>query len=182
MQADTDDGSDRNSGDWGEHHSGVGHNDDEAKGHNDYEGQAPKPKPKPVLTCAKTHAYAGHQSSDCVAVNNVVAIAHTTVTATWTPSSTPLGNSICAAVSIKNHNSSTISYNDLYWTLQTPSGEVVDGNFQGSPDLGSGNIVGGGTASGNVCFDDPGQTGTYVGIYKPDPFNSDRGIWLFPGT
>ena len=35
----------------------------------------------------------------------------------------------------------------------------------------------GGSASGNVCFDDPGQTGTYVGIYK-DPLNPTRGIWL----
>jgi Domain of unknown function (DUF4352) len=141
----------------------------------------PKPKPK-VLKCAKRHAYHGHQSSDCVAVNNVVAIANTTVTATWSKSTNILGSSICAAVTVKNHNSSTITYNDLYWTLQTPSGEVVNANFEGSPDLGSGSIIGGGSASGNVCFDDPGQTGTYVGIYKPDPFNSDRGIWLFPGT
>jgi hypothetical protein len=117
-----------------------------------------------------------------VAVNGVVAIANTTVTATWSKSTGILGPSICAAVTIKNHNSSTITYNDLYWSLQTPSGEVVNTNFQGSPELGSGNIVGGGTATGNVCFDDPGQSGTYVGIYKPDPFNSDRGIWLFPGT
>jgi hypothetical protein len=143
----------------------------------------PKPKPKPkVLKCAKTTAYRGHQSSDCAAVNNVVAIANTTVTATWSKSANALGAEICAAISIKNHNSSTITYSDLYWTLQTPSGEVVNSNFEASPDLGSGNIVGGGTASGNVCFDDPGQSGAYVGIYKPDPFNSDRGIWLFPGT
>ena len=106
------------------------------------------------------------------------------MTATWTKSTVTslMSPSICAAITIKNHNSSTISYNDLYWSLQTPSGEVVNTDFEGSPDLGSGNIVGGGTATGNVCFTDPGQTGTYVGIYKPDPFNSDRGIWLIPGT
>jgi hypothetical protein len=142
----------------------------------------PKPKPKAVPTCAKTHSYAGHESTDCVAVNGVVAIAHTTVTVTWAAASNPLGNEICATISVKNHNSSTITYNDIYWSLQTPSGEVLNPNFQGSPDLGSGSIVGGGTASGQVCFDDPGQSGTYVGIYKPDPFNSDRGIWLFPST
>jgi len=151
---------------------------------------AAKHKAKPVaLTCAKTYAsYRGHQpANDCVAVPNPtvpasghVAIANTTVTATWSQQPDPLsGTSICAAVSIKNHNSSTISYNDLYWTLQTPSGEVVDTNFSASPDLGSGNIIGGGTASGNVCFDDPGQSGKYVGIYKPDPFSAARGIWLF---
>jgi hypothetical protein len=153
----------------------------EAKAKNHH----PKPKPKPKgLKCAKTHAYPGHQSSDCVAVNGVVAIANTTVTATWSKSTVTsvMSPSICAAITIKNHNSSTISYNDLYWSLQTPSGEVINTNFEGSPDLGSGSIVGGGTATGNVCFDDPGQSDTYVGIYKPDPFNSDRGIWLFPAT
>jgi hypothetical protein len=36
-------------------------------------------------------------------------------------------------------------------------------------------------ASGNVCFDDSEQTGTYVGIYK-DPLNLARGIWLVPLT
>jgi hypothetical protein len=145
-----------------------------------------KPKPKPkvaALTCAKTHAYPGHQPADCVAVNNAVAIANTTVTALWAVQPNPLGgNEICTTVKVKNHNSSTITYNDLYWTLQTPSGEVVNTNFQASPDLGSGSIVGGGTASGQVCFDDPGQTGKYVGIYKPDPFSAARGIWLFTGT
>jgi hypothetical protein len=153
----------------------------EAKAKKHHAKAKPKPKPK-VLKCAKTHAYPGHQSSDCVAVNNVVAIANTTVTATWSKSTNALGAEICAAITIKNHNSSTITYNDLYWTLQTPSGEIVNSNFEASPDLGSGNMIGGGTATGNVCFDDPGQSGVYVGIYKPDPFNSDRGIWLFPGT
>ena len=151
--------------------------------------KATKPKPKPAaLTCAKRYAsYPDHQpANDCVAVPNLaplsghVAIANTTVNATWSQQPDPLGGtSICVAVSIKNHNRSTISYNDLYWSLQTPSGKVVDTNFTASSDLGSGNIVGGGTASGNVCFDDPGQSGKYVGIYKPDPFSAARGIWLF---
>jgi hypothetical protein len=131
---------------------------------------------------AKPASYPDQQSTDCVALpNNTVAIANTTVTATWTRSTDSLGNnSICAAVNIKNHNSSTISYNDLYWKLQTPSGKVEDTNFTATGDLGSGDLVGGGTATGNVCFDDPGQSGTYVGIYKPDPFSRARGIWLFP--
>lgn len=131
--------------------------------------------------CATAHAtYADEQSTDCVALpNGTVAIANTTVTATWSRKITTLGNSICAAVSIVNHNTDTISYNSLDWKLQTPAGSVVTTNFQGTPYLGSGTIVAGGTASGNVCFKDPGQPGTYVGIYKPDPFQPNRGIWLF---
>jgi hypothetical protein len=35
---------------------------------------------------------------------------------------------------------------------------------------------------GNVCFEDPAQTGTYEGIYQPDPLNPTRGIWLIPLT
>jgi hypothetical protein len=127
-------------------------------------------------------AYPDQQSTDCVALpNNTASLAGTVVTATWSRATNALGDPrVCAAVSIKNNNSSTISYNELYWKLQSPSGAVSDTDFLAAGGLGSGDIVAGGTATGNVCFDDPGQSGTYVGIYKPDPFNATRGIWLFP--
>ena len=130
----------------------------------------------------KPAAYPDQQSTDCVALpNNTVSIANTVVTATWARSTDNLGSaSICAAVTIKNNNTSTISYNDLYWKLQSPSGTVVDTSFSATNDLSSGNLVGGGTVSGNVCFADPAQSGGYIGIYKPDPYNATRGIWLFP--
>ena len=133
---------------------------------------------------AKPVPYPDQQSTDCVALpNNTVAIAGTVVTATWARATNTFGNGdICAAVAVKNNNSSTISYNDMYWRLQTPSGVVENTNFSATNDLGSGNLVAGGTATGNVCFHDPGESGSYVGIYKPDPFNAIRGIWLFPLT
>jgi len=107
----------------------------------------------PAGCVAKPASYPDQQSTDCVALpNNAVALANTTVTATWTRSTDTLGsNVICAAVTIKNHNSSTISYNELYWRLQTPLGKVEDTNFIAN-NLGSGDLVGGGTATGNVCF------------------------------
>ncbi|MHB8438227.1 MAG: DUF4352 domain-containing protein [Acidimicrobiales bacterium] len=128
--------------------------------------------------------YPDHQSTDCVApASGAVGIANATATAAWATATTELGTKvICATVSIKNHNTGTISYNDLYWKLQAPSGKVEDADFQtasGGTGLGSGDIVAGGSTSGQVCFDDPGQAGVYVGIYKPDPFQSNRGIWLF---
>lgn len=136
----------------------------------------------PAGCTASPPTYPDHQSTDCVALpNNSVSIANTTVTATWSHQTDSFGTTdICAAVTVVNHNSSTISYNDLYWKLQSPSGAVTDTNFSASNDLGSGSLVAGGTVSGNVCFDNPGQSGTYVGIYKPDPFNATRGIWLVP--
>jgi hypothetical protein len=120
-------------------------------------------------------------ATDCVArANNTLGMANTVVRATWSRATGTLGDpSICAAVSIKNNNSGSISYNDLYWQLQTPSGKVEGTNFEAPNDLGSGGLVGGGTVTGNVCFDDPGQSGIYVGLYQPDSFNNDRGVWLF---
>lgn len=134
----------------------------------------------PAGCTAHPATYPDHQSTDCVALpNGTVSIANTTVSATWTTSTDDFGSaSICAAVKIVNHNSTTISYNDLYWSLQNPAGTVVNTNFSATGDLGSGELVAGGTATGNVCFDNPGTAGTYVGIYKPDAFNSTRGIWL----
>ncbi|MGH3733939.1 MAG: DUF4352 domain-containing protein [Acidimicrobiales bacterium] len=110
-------------------------------------------------------------------------MANTIVTATWSRQNGNLGSpSVCAAVSIRNNNSSSITYNDLYWQLQTPSGKVEGTNLEATNDLGSGGIVGGGRVTGNVCFDDPGQRGTYVGLYQPDAFNDERGVWLFKSS
>jgi len=63
-------------------------------------------------------------------------------------------------------HSSTISYNENYWSLQTPAGTAANADVAATGSLGSGQMMPGGSASGSVCFDDPGQTGTYVGIYK----------------
>ena len=133
---------------------------------------------------ANPPSYPDKQSTDCVALpDNSVAIANTKVTATWSRLQDSFQqNVICGAVTIKNNNSSTISYNEFDWKLQTPSGTVLDTTVAASNALNSGDLVGGGTATGNVCFTDPGTSGSYVGIYKPDAFNATRGIWLFPLT
>jgi len=48
---------------------------------------------------------------------------------------------------------------DLYWQLQTPSGKIEGTNLEAT--------------------NDPGQSGTYVGLYQPDACNNNRGVWLF---
>jgi hypothetical protein len=127
--------------------------------------------------------YPGGQSTDCVATAttpNPIGIGGAFVTATWTRSSDSSGTAtIWAAVNIGNFHSSTISYDEHYWSLQTPAGTAANADLAATGSLGSGQIMPGGSASGRVCFDDPGQTGTYVGIYK-DPLKPTRGIWLVP--
>jgi hypothetical protein len=135
--------------------------------------------------CAKNPpAYPDQQKThDCVALpDGSASVGGATVTATsWARSQDSIGIShLCASVTVKNNGSSTISFNEFYFKLQTPAGKVVDASITLDQSLGSGDLVAGGTASGNVCFVDPGESGTYVAIYKPGLFNSSRGIWLVP--
>ena len=138
---------------------------------------------KTVGCTSSPPTYPGRQSTDCVATDttpNPIGIGGAFVTATWTRSKDSSGTgTICAAVDIGNLHSSTIGYNENYWSLHTPAGTAANADLATTGSLGSGQIMPGGSASGSVCFDDPGQTGTYVGIYK-DPLKPTRGIWLVP--
>jgi hypothetical protein len=102
------------------------------------------------------------------------------ITATWSQQSVNGDNDICGDITYKNLNSSTLDYNPLDWRLQSPEGSVFDMNLDGS--LNSGTLIKDGSVTGTVCFDNPGQSGTYVGIYKPDFFSAKRGIWLFTSS
>lgn len=84
---------------------------------------------------------------------------------------------LCSHVSYANGSSASVSYFDVEWKLQTPSGQVEDRPGLSST-LNSGELVKGGTTSGQLCFSDPGATGQYVLIWKPNPFQSDRAVWL----
>jgi len=142
-------------------------------------GVAPKDNPG----CVKSPpSYPDQQKThDCVALpDGSASINGTTVTATgWTRSQDSIGDSsICADATIKNNNTSTVSYSEFDFKLQSPSGTVNDASITLEQSLGTGDLVAGGTASGRVCFEDPGQTGTYVAIYKPSAFLASRAIWL----
>ena len=135
--------------------------------------------------CAKNPpGYPDQQKAhDCVALaNGSASIAGATVTATnWVRSRDSIGiGHLCVGVTIKNDSTSTTSFNEFDFKLQSPAGKVVDASITLDESLGSGDLVAGGTASGHVCFDDPGESGTYVGIYKPNAFSASRGIWLVP--
>ncbi len=129
-------------------------------------------------------AYPDDQPKDCVAgTGGQVQLLGYQVTATgWRRTTSNFeGADICANVTVHNLASGTLDYNALEFHLQAPSGSVADEDMFGSKsDIGSGQLVAGGSTNGQVCFSDPGQHGTYVGIFKPDPFHADRGIWLVP--
>jgi len=78
-------------------------------------------------------------------------------------------------VKIENRDDSAQPYNTFDWKIQNANGQVLDPTFLGDNDLGSGDLVGGGTVEGTVTFE--GGPGTYYIIYKPDPFDAARGIW-----
>lgn len=88
---------------------------------------------------------------------------------------TPLDDQIVVIdVSIENRDDEAQPYNTFDWKIQTPNGQVLDPTFMGD-NLGSGDLVSGGSVEGQVSFEV--GPGTYYVIYKPDAFNSARGIW-----
>lgn len=84
---------------------------------------------------------------------------------------------IKTTVTIWNRDSSSQPFNLFDWRLQTPGGQVIDPGFVTPPMLGSGDLVAGGTVTGDVYFEIGAERGTFFIIYKPDPFDAARGIW-----
>jgi hypothetical protein len=89
---------------------------------------------------------------------------------------------LCVDVSITNRDKASQPYNEYNFSLQTPGGDVQDPTMHTQePKLGSGTLVNGGSKAGKVCFENPGETGKYIVIWKPDAFNDDRGLWFYNG-
>lgn len=81
-------------------------------------------------------------------------------------------------VTVENRDDSAQPYNTFDWRIQTEGGQVLDPgfcSFGADNNIGSGDLVTGGTVNGTVGFEV--APGTYFIIYKPDPFSSARGIW-----
>lgn len=141
---------------------------------------ATKSTPGPSSTCS-TVQYPDQQSLDtCSDATGTVDLGGVKVSASPLRRSTDsLGSSqICDDVTLVNTTSATIDYSVSDFKLQPPSGAIVDSKFFGGT-FGSGVLITGGTKSGQVCFsEDVPETGTFVLIYKPNPFEDNRGIWL----
>lgn len=84
---------------------------------------------------------------------------------------------LVADVTIANRDDKSQPYNVFDWKLQTPNGQVIDPTITSTDQLGSGDLVKGGSVSGKVIFEIAGGKGDFYVIYKPDPFDAARGIW-----
>lgn len=80
-------------------------------------------------------------------------------------------------VNIFNRDDSAQPYNTFDWKLQTPGGQVIEPTFSSVDQLGSGDLVHGGSVTGKIVFEVGSETGDFYVIYKPDAFDAARGIW-----
>ncbi len=120
----------------------------------------PKPKPAPTnppptnppSTAPPTvppPTYPGHQKGDVVAdKDGILQVSGYQVAASgW--ARIPDAQTICAPVAIRNGTSSSESYGEDQWQMQTPNGQVVRSSLLEST-LGFGTIISRGTAAENV--------------------------------
>ena len=87
---------------------------------------------------------------------------------------------IVANVTIYNRDKSSQAFNVFDFKIQSPDGVVEDPTFTSKDYLESGDLVGGGTVTGDVFFDVGDAHGDYYLIYKPDPFDAARGSGRSP--
>ena len=84
-------------------------------------------------------------------------------------------------LSYVNHSGRTKPYNVFDWKLQRPNGAVENTWQSGSAftqdQLGSGDLVSGGSVHSKLVFKIGGQKGDFYIIWKPDAFDAARGVW-----
>ncbi|MFE7416404.1 DUF4352 domain-containing protein [Rhodococcus sp. NPDC057529] len=89
---------------------------------------------------------------------------------------------LCTTITINNAGNTSASFNTFDWKLQDPAGAIRNSSFTGTENqLNSGEVAPGGTASGDVCFDNPqgSPPGQYVVLNDPSfVFSSDRIGWI----
>lgn len=128
-------------------------------------------------------AFPGATSNDVVGKpGETLSIGDMQVTASALKSGdSALGKTLCTTVTYKYMGSTTGSFNGGFdWKLQDPAGAALMTGFTGSNNaLLAGQLVPGGTTSGDVCFDQKSSaSGQYVLLYDAMTFSSDRGAWL----
>lgn len=136
--------------------------------------------PAPTTTVAGV-TYPGRERADRLAApNGPIELSGFTTTVAGVARSTDAltRKLICGDVTIRNRDNTAQRYSSFDFRLQTPGGDVKDATISTGATLDSGDLIAGGSKTGKVCWDDPGQRGQYVVIWKPDVFNADRGIWL----
>lgn len=142
------------------------------------------PTSEPTVTESQPPAFPGAQASDVVGqAGETLTLGDIAVT------STPLiagdatfgGSTLCTTATVQNNSDETIDFSTLDWKLQAPSGTINNTTFTGSQNLlSTGQVAPGGTATGDICFDnEPVESGQSVVLYEPIfDFFSDRGAWI----
>ena len=91
------------------------------------------------------------------------------------------GAYLCTEVTIKNESNKPARFSSVWdWKLQNPSGTIRDASLFGTENgLSSGEVAPGGTATGDVCFENQVDPGTYVVLLDPTiRLSSDRIGWI----
>ncbi|WP_342022557.1 DUF4352 domain-containing protein [Arthrobacter citreus] len=142
------------------------------------------PTSEPTVTESQPPAFPGAQESDVVGqAGETLTLGDIAVT------STPLiagdaafgGSVLCTTATVQNNSSETIDFSTFDWKLQAPSGTINNTTITGSQNLlSTGQVAPGGTATGDICFDnEPAEAGQSVVLYEPIfDFFSDRGAWI----
>lgn len=84
---------------------------------------------------------------------------------------------VIANVSMQNSSDQAQRFSDFDFRIQTAGGQVLDSTFGApEPELGSGDLVQGGKASGNIVFEAPVESGQQYIIWKPDFLDDRRAV------
>ncbi|RNL49481.1 DUF4352 domain-containing protein [Arthrobacter oryzae] len=145
------------------------------------EASTPSTQASPAKAAAA--AFPGAKDTDVVGKGgDALKIGDATVTSTaLINGDATLGATLCTTVSLQNASKDTLNFTIFDWKLQSPSGTILTSGFSGSKNLlSTGEIAPGGTATGDVCFDNkqaaPGQ---YIALYQPTfKFFTNRAAWI----
>jgi hypothetical protein len=88
---------------------------------------------------------------------------------------------LCTEVTIKNDSAKPTTFSSVWdWKLQNPSGTIRNASLFGTEnELNSGEVASGGSARGDVCFENQVDAGTYVVLLDPTiRLSSDRIGWI----
>lgn len=127
-------------------------------------------------------AFPGAEDGDAVGLaGEALVLGDVTVTSTpLTDGDSTLEPTLCTTATLQNNSDETIDFNIFDWKLQSPSGTIRNSTVLGTDNsLSSGEVAPGGTATGDVCFNDSAEPGQFVVLYEPlFSFFSDRGAWI----
>ncbi len=163
---------------------GTALNGEQPPGPSPTSTSSPKPRATPPTAAAASGlTFPGKKDRDvAVKPGDEVQLSDWATTAGALKSRTDpgFGKQLCAPVTMLNRDDSAQDYSSFSWQLQGPSGDTRDLAISESNNaFGSGTLAPGGKKTGTLCWDNPGESGTYVVLWQPDQFSSDaRGAWV----